>query len=133
MLVNELKPQFSSNKSYYGKATVIELDNGVRMLKSYYTIVCIITTWNDDKTIDVFLPWKDWSRTTGKHVWDFLLQNHIQPNFSEYGFKSFAAFMREVGKFKWDTQTREIVEIDDNTWVGSLQNLLSAGENFKEL
>lgn len=130
MLVTELTPQFSSNKSYYGKALVIALNNGVRMLKSYETIVCIILPEKEGK-VEVIMPWMSWSYTTGKHVWDFLAQNDIFVN--SIGFKSFAAFMREVGQFTWDVKEEKITDIDDNTWVRGLQNTYKAIDNFKEL
>lgn len=130
MLVTELTPQFSSNKSYYGKALVITLDNGVRMLKSYETIVCIILPEKKGK-VEVIMPWMSWSYTTGKHAWDFLAQNDIFV--ASTGFKSFAAFMREVGKFTWDVKEEKITDIDGNTWVRELQNTYKAIDNFKEL
>lgn len=131
MLVTELSPQFSSNKSYYGKALVIILDNGVRILKSYETIVCIILPEKECK-VEVIMPWV-WSRTTGKHVRDFLMQNDIHVDSNNLGFKSFAAFMREVGQFTWDVKEENITAIDDNTWVRELQNTYKAIDNFKEL
>lgn len=130
MLVTELTPQFSSNKSYSGKALVITMDNGVRMLKSYETIVCIILPEKKGK-VEVIMPWMSWSYTTGKHVWDFLAQNDIFV--ASTGFKSFAAFMREVGQFTWDVKEEKITDIDDNTWVRELQNTYKAIDNFKEL
>ena len=43
--VYELKPnRYSPNKSFYGKANVIELSNGVKLLQSYDTIVAGINT-----------------------------------------------------------------------------------------
>lgn len=132
MLITELTPQFSSNKSYYGKALVITLDNGVRMLKSYETIVCIILPEKEGK-VEVIMPWMGWSHTTGNHVWDFLLQNDICVHYNNLGFKSFAAFMREVGQFTWDVKEEKITDIDDNTWVRELQNTYKAIDNFKEL
>lgn len=132
MLVTSLNPQFSSNKSYYGKALVITLDNGVKMLQSYETTVCIILPEKEGK-VGVIMPWMHWSNTTGKHVWDFLMQNNIHINHTSLGFKSFAAFMREVGQFTWDVKEEKITDIDDNTWVCELQNPTKAIDNFKEI
>lgn len=132
MLVTELKPQFSPNKSYYGKALVITLDNGVKMLQSYETIVCIVLPEKEGK-VEVIMPWMHWSNTTGKHTWDFLMQNNIHVEHTSLGFLSFAEFMRWVGQFTWDVKEEKITEIDDNTWVRELRNPAKAIDNFKEL
>lgn len=131
MLVTELKPQFSRNKSYYGKALVITLDNGVKMLQSYETIVCIVLPEKEGK-VEVIMPWV-WSSTTGKHTWDFLMQNNIHVDHTRLGFKSFAAFMCDVCQFTWYVKEGKIFDISDNTWVCELQNPAKAIDNFKEL
>lgn len=57
----------SKQKSYYGKAVVCELENGVALLKSYGTVVCGVL---QDGT--VVRLWDGWSSTTAKHVNDFV-------------------------------------------------------------
>lgn len=52
-------------KSYYGKAKVIETDNKVQ-LQSYQTIVCEI-----DKDNNFIRLWNGYSVTTMKHINDF--------------------------------------------------------------
>ena len=76
--VTNLAPIHSGNKSFYGKAKVIEMD-GVKYLKSYSTIVCAI------KRKKLIKFWDDYSATTQKHISDFC---------NLYGIKS-------VGKKEW--------------------------------
>lgn len=61
-----LKPIHCGNKSFYGKAKVIECD-GVKYLKSYSTIVCAITP--DNKFVRL---WGGYSATTQKHIDSFV-------------------------------------------------------------
>ena len=54
-----------NQKSFYGKAHLLELSNGMRVLKSYDTLILV----KDGKR---FLKlWDDWSATTGKHIYSF--------------------------------------------------------------
>lgn len=53
-------------KSFYGKATVIELDNGDIELESYNTIVCRIRNRKFEKL------WDGYSTTTMRHINSFL-------------------------------------------------------------
>lgn len=78
------------------------------------------------------MPWV-WSSTTGKHTWDFLMQNNIHVDHTRLGFKSFAQFMRTLSQFKWDTQEQEIIKADGNPMLYKLQNPAKAIDNFKEL
>ena len=39
MRIYELKPQFDARKSFYGKAQIVDHENGTFELKSYNTIV----------------------------------------------------------------------------------------------
>lgn len=132
MLVTALIPEFSSNKSYYDKALVITLDNGVKMLQSYNTVVAIILPKEDNKSV-VYLPWMDWSATTGKHVFDFLMQNDVSPHISKYGFKSFANFMRDVSRYEYDHAKQDMIDFSDSTQVREYQDLNRAIHNFEEL
>ena len=62
MNVYELKPT-TRQKSFYGKALVIVLDDGTRLLKSYDTIV--LKRKPDGELVRT---WQSWSATTGKHI-----------------------------------------------------------------
>lgn len=54
-------------KSFYGKATVIEKDNGEKVLQSYNTEVCKIN--NNGEFVRL---WSGYSATTMRHVNSFL-------------------------------------------------------------
>lgn len=134
MLVNALIPVYSSNKSYYGgKSRIITLDNGVKMLQSYDTVVAIILPKEDDGKIVVYLPWMNWSATTGKHVYDFLMQNKVSPDIWKHGFLSFASFMRYISRYEYDCEKHEMVDFSDSTQVREYQDLNRAIHNFEEL
>lgn len=57
----------TGQKSYYGKANVLELQNGDKFLISYRTIVCMIDSAGIVKRF-----WDSYSATTMKHINDFL-------------------------------------------------------------
>ena len=63
----ELSPRFGSRKSFYGKAHIIDHENGMIELQSYNTIVsrCI-----DGKVEDL----GKWSQTTTRHQKEFRKQ-----------------------------------------------------------
>ena len=61
-------PCLDSRKSFYGKAKVIERDNGEIELQSYNTIVCKI-----DKDNNFIRIWGGESSTTMRHINSFLL------------------------------------------------------------
>ena len=61
-----LKPG-NNQKSFYGKAIVIETETGYKLLKSYETFVCMLDPEN--KFIRL---WGGYSATTSKHVNSFL-------------------------------------------------------------
>lgn len=62
--VHEVCP-VGNQKSFYGKVHLLELSNGMRVLKSYDTLILV----KDGKR---FLKlWDDWSATTGKHIYSF--------------------------------------------------------------
>lgn len=65
MRVFELKP-IGGRKSFYGKAEVIEKDNGDIELKSYQTIVARIRNGKFERL------WSGYSATTMRHINDFL-------------------------------------------------------------
>ena len=69
-----LQPVYNSQKDYYKKAIVKTLDNNIKLLYSYNTLVCIIYDnkyiLNDNISYNLLF-----SNTTLKHIKDFLLQN----------------------------------------------------------
>lgn len=56
-------------KSFYGKAIVIEKDNGEIELQSYNTIVCKLTSGENRKLVRL---WDGYSATTMRHINAFL-------------------------------------------------------------
>lgn len=64
----ELKPVYDGRKSFYGKATVVEFENGLKVLQSYTTYVAAVLP--DGR----FLSFGNWSATTRRHQWEFCLQ-----------------------------------------------------------
>lgn len=68
MNIYELTARFDSRKSFYGKALVIELDNGVKQLQSYSTIV------GEIKNGKYFQLWDGKSQTTTRHINEFKKQ-----------------------------------------------------------
>ena len=73
-------PCLDCRKSFYGKAHVIEHDDGTRELQSYNTIVCRLTP--DNHFIKL---WDGYSATTTRHVNSFL----DFYGFNQYGGKAF--------------------------------------------
>ena len=65
MKVFELRPT-NNQKSFYGKAEVIEKDNGDIELKSYTTIVARIRNGKFERL------WNGYSATTMKHINSFI-------------------------------------------------------------
>lgn len=71
MRIYELTPMRDSRKSFYGKARVIEHDNGTIQLQSYDTIVCEIVG-------GVFrMLWDGKTQTTTRHIKEFKYQFNI--------------------------------------------------------
>jgi hypothetical protein len=69
MKIYELTARYDSRKSFYGKAKVIEHDDGIIQLQSYDTIVCEI-----DKDGYFWHTWNGESRTTNRHIKEFKKQ-----------------------------------------------------------
>ena len=68
MKIYELIPgQYDRRKSFYGKAKVIEKDNGETVLLSYKTEVCKITSGGEFVRL-----WSGYSVTTMRHINSFL-------------------------------------------------------------
>ena len=68
----ELATEFSPRKSFYGKAQVLHLQNGAKLLKSYNTIVAIVYT--DDNGETNFAINGKYSATTTSHQREFIRQ-----------------------------------------------------------
>ena len=64
MKVYELKARFDSRKSFYGKAQVIDYENGIIELKSYNTIVSRCVNGMVEHL-------GKWSQTTSRHQREF--------------------------------------------------------------
>ena len=56
----------TSQKSYYGKAKIIKTEKA-RYLLSYDTIICRLSFGGEFRKL-----WDDWSKTTAKHINDFM-------------------------------------------------------------
>ena len=70
--IEELKPT-NSQKSFYGKAVILYLDNGGRILKSYNTLVIY-----ENPNGEMFDLWGGYSVTTQKHIKSFCGLNKAQ-------------------------------------------------------
>lgn len=68
MNIYELTARFDRRKSFYGKALVIELDNGTKQLQSYNTIV------GEIRNNIYFQLWDGKSQTTTRHINEFKKQ-----------------------------------------------------------
>ena len=68
MNIYELTARFDRRKSFYGKAHVIELDNGTKQLQSYDTIV------GEIRNGKYFQLWDGKSQTTTRHINEFKKQ-----------------------------------------------------------
>ena len=81
--IARLNPNFNDrNKSYYGKARVIEWEDGSKALISYNTIVASITPDNEFHKM-----WGHYSVTTMKHINTFC-DDYEQPTFNKSEWKN---------------------------------------------
>lgn len=71
---SKLDPKFDHRKSFYGKARVLEKDDGTKVLYSYGTPVVRIRNGEVTLLTKGYLGWSS-SPTTLRHVKDFLQQN----------------------------------------------------------
>lgn len=71
-MITELKPIYSNQKSFYGKAIILEEGNG-KLLKSYETIVASI-----DENGNFHKEWEGWSHTAANHINEFRQQNGLE-------------------------------------------------------
>lgn len=65
----KLESIYGTQKSFYGKAFVTELNNGNKVLTSYNTNVCELDNNNNIVKIGYY------SQTTARHVNEFIMQN----------------------------------------------------------
>ncbi len=113
MLTNELRPIYDGRKSFYGKAKVEVYPESWIDLESYSTIVCRF-----DRSEGTFEFYGDYSVTTRRHTWEFLLQMADEYLYSkdtwlkiydsickQEKLKSFAQFLRSVRKVDTLTHT----------------------------
>lgn len=77
---NELRPEYDYHKSFYGKALVKTLVNGVKVLMSYSTIVAVVLPNGK------FLSNGEYSATTRRHEVEFANQyaNDFDGNLKDY-------------------------------------------------
>lgn len=68
MCIYELQARYDSRKSFYGKAHVIEFDNGIKQLQSYDTIV------GEIRNGKYYQLWDGKSQTTTRHIKEFIKQ-----------------------------------------------------------
>ena len=68
MYIYELMARYDSRKSFYGKAHVIELNNGIKQLQSYDTIV------GEIKNGKYYQLWDGKTQTTTRHIKEFKKQ-----------------------------------------------------------
>lgn len=68
MCIYELSARFDRRKSFYGKAHVIELDDGTKQLQSYDTIV------GEIRNNEYIQLWDGKSQTTTRHINEFKKQ-----------------------------------------------------------
>ena len=67
----------TTQKNYYGKAKVIQTEKA-KYLLSYNTIICRLSSGGEFRKI-----WDDWSRTTAKHINDFMRFTHFNNGFNK--------------------------------------------------
>lgn len=68
----ELFPKYDARKSFYGKARIIEHENGDKDLISYTTTVASIKN-------NILYVYGWFSTTTARHINEFLQQNGFNP------------------------------------------------------
>lgn len=72
MRIYELSARYDTRKSFYGKAKIIELDNGTVQLQSYDTIV------GEIKNNKYYQLWNGKTQTTSRHIKEFKKQYNIE-------------------------------------------------------
>jgi len=72
MRIFELFPKYDRRKSFYGKARIVEHENGDKDLISYTTTVASIKN-------NILYVYGWFSNTTARHINEFLQQNGFDP------------------------------------------------------
>lgn len=72
MRIFELFPKYDTRKSFYGKARIVEHENGDKDLISYTTTVASIKN-------NILYVYGWFSNTTARHINEFLKQNGFNP------------------------------------------------------
>jgi hypothetical protein len=90
----ELMPKYDSRKSFYGKANV-EIDNGVKKLYSYDTLVAEIKKGKP-------IVYGTYSATTLRHIKEFLRQNGFEAS-------SKSQILKDYSKSRDDKKVREVI------------------------
>ena len=85
------EPHTDARKSFYGKAQELEKENGERWLFSYWTPILKITA--DDRLL--YTKWATYSRTTARHVMDFI--KHYKKFYLDKNYKT-ADFLKINGE-----------------------------------
>lgn len=70
-----LEAKYDSCKSFYKKAKVVSREDGTILLQSYKSVICIL---HKDKTLDVVAKDYELTRTTVRHLKEFLKQNGFE-------------------------------------------------------
>ena len=135
MQVTNLIPINSRQKSFYGKAKVIDLNDAVA-LKSYDTIVCVVD-YEERGVTKITFPWANWSATTSRHISEFLEQQRIPVRFlmdeisqKEPGIKSFKKLLENIRYIEFGEKVD--FYYDDDCSRESLQYVDNLIHNYPE-
>lgn len=135
MQVTDLIPLNSRQKSFYGKAKVIDLNDAVA-LKSYDTIVCVVD-YEERGVTKITFPWANWSATTSRHISEFLEQQRIPVRFlmeeitkREPGIKSFKKLLENIRYIEFGEKVD--FYYDDDCSRESLQYVDNLIHNYPE-
>ena len=135
MQVTNLIPINSRQKSFYGKAKVIDLNDAVA-LKSYDTIVCVVD-YEERGVTKITFPWANWSATTSRHISEFLEQQRIPVRFlmeeitkREPGIKSFKKLLENIRYIEFGEKVD--FYYDDDCSRESLQYVDNLIHNYPE-
>lgn len=123
MLTNELRPIYDGHKSFYGKAKVVVYPESWIDLESYSTIVCRF-----DRTEGSFEFYGDYSNTTRRHTWEFLLQMTDEYWTSkETWLKAYEAICKNEKIHSFAKFLQKVRKVDPREHTYTLRN----GETFK--
>lgn len=114
-----LEPQFSGNKSFYGKASVDTDSDGAKVLTSYSTKIAKVK----DGKIEMLCDEDALSATTLRHLREFLKQEGIDP------VPSKSEFVKMI-KDKGINEADEVEEYDDHTDTEIVEDII---DKFKDI